>query len=43
MGYSAKGGAKGVGDATTSAVVVASVSLFLTNYFLSSIFLFLDW
>lgn len=42
-GYNAKGGAKGVGEATTIAVVSASVALFLTNYFLSSIFLLLDW
>jgi len=39
MGYFAKGGAKGVGNATTKAVVVASVFLFLINYILSSIFL----
>ncbi|GHV04749.1 ABC transporter permease [Campylobacterota bacterium] len=43
IGYRTKGGAKGVGLATTSAVVSASVALFLANYFLSSIFLLLDW
>lgn len=43
IGYHAKGGAKGVGVATTQAVVYASVALFLVNYFLSSIFLLLDW
>jgi phospholipid/cholesterol/gamma-HCH transport system permease protein len=43
VGYHAKGGARGVGLATTQAVVLASVALFLTNYFLSSIFLLLDW
>ncbi|MGE4295153.1 MAG: MlaE family ABC transporter permease [Campylobacterales bacterium] len=43
VGYHASGGAKGVGLATTQAVVVASVALFLTNYFLSSLFLLLDW
>lgn len=43
IGYHASGGAKGVGVATTKAVVYASVALFLVNYFLSSIFLLLDW
>lgn len=43
IGFHAKGGAKGVGTATTQAVVFASVALFLVNYFLSSIFLLLDW
>lgn len=43
VGYNASGGAKGVGIATTQAVVLASVSMFMTNYFLSSIFLLLDW
>ncbi|MDR3347455.1 MAG: ABC transporter permease [Helicobacteraceae bacterium] len=41
-GYHASGGAKGVGAATTSAVVIASVSLFLLDYLLSSLFLLLD-
>ncbi|MDR2639621.1 MAG: ABC transporter permease [Helicobacteraceae bacterium] len=43
VGFNASGGAKGVGLATTQAVVSASVALFLTNYFLSSLFLLLDW
>ncbi len=43
VGFHAKGGARGVGLATTQAVVLASVALFLTNYFLSSLFLVLDW
>ncbi|MDR2151931.1 MAG: ABC transporter permease [Helicobacteraceae bacterium] len=43
VGFNAKGGAKGVGIATTQAVVSASVALFLANYFLSSLFLLLDW
>lgn len=43
IGYHAKGGAKGVGIATTQAVVFASVALFLVNYFLSSLFLLLNW
>ena len=43
VGYFASGGARGVGLATTTAVVVASVALFLTNYLLSSLFLWLNW
>ncbi len=43
VGYFTNGGAKGVGVATTRAVVIASVSLFLTNYFISSLFLLLGW
>ncbi|MDR1451033.1 MAG: ABC transporter permease [Helicobacteraceae bacterium] len=43
VGFNASGGAKGVGLATTQAVVSASVALFLANYFLSSLFLALDW
>jgi phospholipid/cholesterol/gamma-HCH transport system permease protein len=43
VGFNASGGAKGVGLATTQAVVSASVALFLANYFLSSLFLLLDW
>lgn len=40
-GYKTKGGAKGVGRATTKAVVLASVSLFLINYITSSFFILL--
>lgn len=36
-GYYAKGGAKGVGEATTSAVVLSSVLILVLNYFLTSI------
>ncbi|HCY37628.1 MAG: ABC transporter permease [Candidatus Margulisiibacteriota bacterium] len=36
-GLSAKGGARGVGEVTTSAVVLALVSIFVSNYFLSQI------
>jgi len=43
LGYMAKGGARGVGQATTSAVVYSAVTIFAANYFLSSIFLLLDW
>ena len=43
LGYMAKGGARGVGQATTSAVVYSAVTIFAANYFLSSIFLLLNW
>ena len=36
-GFTASGGAKGVGEATTSAVVLASVSILVINYFLTAI------
>ncbi len=37
MGISTKGGAKGVGDATTKAVVSASVSVLVFDYFLAAL------
>ncbi|BDY12148.1 MlaE family ABC transporter permease [Hydrogenimonas cancrithermarum] len=43
LGYIARGGARGVGQATTSAVVYSAVTIFAANYFLSSLFLLLDW
>lgn len=43
MGYIASGGAKGVGIATTKAVVFAAVAVFMANYLISSIFLMLGW
>jgi len=39
IGYFTRGGAKGVGKSTTKAVVIASISIFLIDYILSSIFL----
>lgn len=42
IGFHTKGGAKGVGIATTKAVVYAAITVFATNYLLSAIFLFLD-
>jgi len=42
IGYHTKGGAKGVGRSTTSAVVIASISIFIADYLLSAIFLFFD-
>ncbi len=43
IGYNAGGGAKGVGEATTSAVVLGSITVFVMDYFLSSLFLILGW
>lgn len=37
-GLNTKGGAKGVGEATTSSVVTSLLSLFIVNYFLSILF-----
>ena len=43
VGYNTTGGAKGVGIATTRAVVLASVTIFIADLFISIIFLALDW
>lgn len=43
VGYHTSGGAKGVGIATTRAVVLASVTIFIADLFISIIFLALDW
>lgn len=43
MGYFAKGGARGVGIATTKAVVFSAVSIFGANYLLSALFLMIGW
>ena len=43
IGYTAGGGAKGVGQATTNAVVYSAIMIFVLDYFLSALFLFLDW
>ncbi|MFH0887086.1 MAG: ABC transporter permease, partial [bacterium] len=37
-GLNAEGGAKGVGEATTSTVVTSLISIFIANYFLSILF-----
>ena len=42
MGYNTRGGAKGVGQATTSAVVISAITIFIADYLLSAIFLFFD-
>jgi len=43
IGYHTRGGAKGVGISTTKAVVLASITIFIANYFLSAIFMILKW
>ncbi|HIC78899.1 MAG TPA: ABC transporter permease, partial [Sulfurovum sp.] len=43
VGYHTSGGAKGVGISTTRAVVLASVTIFIADLFVSIIFLALDW
>jgi phospholipid/cholesterol/gamma-HCH transport system permease protein len=37
-GYNSRGGAQGVGAATTAAVVSASITILLTDYLLTSVF-----
>jgi len=39
IGYNTRGGAKGVGQSTTKAVVFSSVAVFMADYVLSAIFL----
>lgn len=43
IGYHTNGGARGVGQSTILAVVYSAVAIFVTNYFISSLFLYLDW
>ncbi|WP_281950987.1 MlaE family ABC transporter permease [Nitrosophilus kaiyonis] len=43
IGYFTRGGARGVGLSTTRAVVYSAMTIFAANYFLSSLFLYLDW
>ena len=43
VGYMTTGGAKGVGQSTTKAVVYAAVCVFMFNYLISSLFLMLGW
>jgi phospholipid/cholesterol/gamma-HCH transport system permease protein len=37
-GYNSKGGAQGVGAATTNAVVSAAILILAANYFMTSLF-----
>ena len=43
IGYNSKGGARGVGQATISAVVYSAIAIFIANYFLSALFLYLGY
>lgn len=43
IGYHTSGGARGVGESTIYAVVYSAVAIFVANYFISSLFLYLDW
>jgi len=43
IGFHTTGGARGVGQSTIYAVVYSAVAIFITNYFISSLFLYLDW
>jgi len=38
QGYHSRGGAQGVGAATTNAVVSASIMILVLNYFLTEVF-----
>jgi phospholipid/cholesterol/gamma-HCH transport system permease protein len=39
IGYNTKGGAKGVGQSTTKAVVLSSISIFVADYVISAFYL----
>ncbi len=43
IGYHTSGGARGVGKATTTAVVYAAIMVFVLDYFIAAIFLILGW
>jgi phospholipid/cholesterol/gamma-HCH transport system permease protein len=43
IGYNSRGGARGVGQATISAVVYSAIAIFVANYFLSALFLYLGY
>jgi phospholipid/cholesterol/gamma-HCH transport system permease protein len=43
VGYHTSGGARGVGESTIAAVVYSAVAIFVANYFLSAIFLYIGW
>lgn len=42
-GYHTSGGARGVGISTTMAVVLASVTVLMADYFLASFFIYIGW
>ena len=43
IGYHARGGARGVGQATTTAVVYSAIMVFVLDYFIAAIFLIVGW
>lgn len=43
IGYHTSGGARGVGESTIYAVVYSAVAIFIANYFISALFLYLGW
>ena len=43
IGYHTSGGARGVGRATTTAVVYAAIMVFVLDYFIAAIFLIVGW
>jgi len=43
VGYNTTGGAKGVGRSTTTAVVMASITVFIADYIVASMFLLFGW
>jgi len=43
VGYHTHGGARGVGESTIAAVVYSAVAIFVANYFLSALFLYIGW
>jgi len=43
IGYNARGGARGVGKATTRAVVYSAIMVFVLDYFIAAIFLIIGW
>jgi len=43
IGYNTSGGARGVGKATTTAVVYAAIMVFVLDYFIAAIFLIVGW
>ena len=43
IGYFVNGGARGVGEGTTKAVVSSAITIFGLNYFLSALFMFIGW
>ncbi len=43
IGYNTRGGARGVGLSTIAAVVYSAVAIFIANYFLSALFLYIGY